>query len=258
MSDEQALNALLDAPAHRRVALEAAEQGIVLLQNREHALPLTSRSYDVSKGVALIGESASCEFSQSIDEVSTGAAVGSEGGKRDPDQCKAQLNMLGKTQHNVGNVSVVTVAEAIARAKSPLLRLSGTAVGANTDSPTDEKQKGAAVALAAKSGLALLVLGDSEHSCGEWGDASSLALPQDQPELLRRVLDTGVPTVLLLVHGRPVSFKVAPAVTCRYTRLLRMVTHGSLLTKLYGYPGRAGLQLAPVKRVPLPTVTLYS
>ena len=69
VSDEQALNALLDAPAHRRVALEAAEQGIVLLQNREHALPLTSRSYDVSKGVALIGESASCEFSQSIDEV---------------------------------------------------------------------------------------------------------------------------------------------------------------------------------------------
>ena len=74
-----------------------------------------------------------------------------------------------------------------------------------------ETDKQAAVALANRSGLALLVLGDSERSCGEWGDRSSLSLPKDQPELLLRVLETGVPTVLVLVHGRPVSFDIEPS-----------------------------------------------
>ena len=59
----------------------------------------------------------------------------------------------------------------------------------------------------------VLVLGDSEKSCGEWGDRTTLALPQDQPELLRRVLDTGVPVVLVLINGRPVSFETDPRVS---------------------------------------------
>ena len=40
-------------------------------------------------------------------------------------------------------------------------------------------------------------------------------LPADQPELLRRVLETGVPVVLLLVHGRPVSFDTDPSANAR-------------------------------------------
>lgn len=89
--------------------------------------------------------------------------------------------------------------------------LSGILLGAHIDKPTAEADKAAAVALAQKSAMALLVLGDSPRSCGEWGDRSTLALPADQPELLRRVLDTGVPTVLVLIHGRPVSFGCDPS-----------------------------------------------
>jgi hypothetical protein len=153
--------------------------------------------------VALIGESASCKFD--------GAGAAQHGKDGGGGQCKAQSNMLGKLQHKVGNVSIVTVADAIARAGSPLLRPSGTLLGANIDGATPESDKAAAVALAGSSGLALLVLGDSGHSCGEWGDSSTLALPSDQPELLRRVLETGTPTVLVMVHGRPVSFGTDPS-----------------------------------------------
>ena len=71
-------------------------------------------------------------------------------------------------------------------AAQPPLPLSGTLLGAAVDGPTREADKAAAVALANRSGLALLVLGDSERSCGEWGDRSSLSLPSDQPELLLR------------------------------------------------------------------------
>lgn len=152
-----------------------------------------------------------------------GGAPDTVDGPQQKFQCTAQLDMLGKTQHNVGNISIVTVAEAISRvnadaaatagaaAVSSPLPLSGILLGANIDRPTDEDVKAAAVTLANQSSMALLVLGDSEKSCGEWGDRSTLALPADQPELLRRVLDTGVPTVLVLIHGRPVSFDCDPS-----------------------------------------------
>ena len=166
VSDNVTLLALLDSPSNRRLALEAAEQGSVLLVNRNATLPLTPQAYDVSKGVALIGEQASCTF----DSESRRAGVASPRALKHPDpnlHCKAQLNMLGKTQHHVGDVRVVTVADAIKAAASPLLQPVGTLLGAHIDEATDEADKAAAVALAAESGLALLVLGDSTHSCAE-------------------------------------------------------------------------------------------
>ena len=77
--------------------------------------------------------------------------------------------------HVVCVLEQVTVADAIARVNSlaatkagatPPLPLSGTLHGAHIDGPTPEIEKAAAVALAAASELALLVLGDSEKSCG--------------------------------------------------------------------------------------------
>ena len=224
-STNASLAVLLDNPVHRRVALEAAEQGIVMLLNRNDTLPLTLSAlervgaYGGGKGVALIGEASSCVY-DNASAVGIGGRAARRSGRHD-DQCPAQLDMLGKTQHKVGNVDIVTVADAISRinaaaaaadadAASPM-PLSGTRLGAFVDMPTPEDEKAAAVALAASSSMALLVLGDSEKSCGEWGDRSTLSLPGDQPELLRRVLETGVPTVLVLVHGRPVSFDIEPS-----------------------------------------------
>jgi hypothetical protein len=84
--------------------------------------------------------------------------------------------MLGKTQHNVGNVSVVTLAAALQQqlaklpSSSSSVSISGTALGARIDGPTNETTKAAAVALASRSAMAVVVMGDSEKSCGEWGD----------------------------------------------------------------------------------------
>ncbi len=191
----ESLSQILDSPDHRRVALEAAEQGIVLLHSRPGYLPLKGELRDVS----LIGESSSCTYDDEGVQIKSSSSY----------HCQAQINMLGKTQHPVGNVSVVTLAEAISKDKS--IQLSGIALGAYTDSATNESIKANAVALAKRSSMAIVVLGDSMRSCGEWGDRSSLSLPQDQPELLRRVLETGTPTILILVHGRPVSFKSDPS-----------------------------------------------
>ena len=72
----------------------------------------------------------------------------------------------------------------------------------------------AAVALAESADVSILVLGDGGESvgydggvsCGEGADRPSLDLPGVQLALLEAVLDTGKPVVVILIHGRPVTF----------------------------------------------------
>jgi len=72
----------------------------------------------------------------------------------------------------------------------------------------------AAVALANSSDVAVLVLGDggesvgydSSVSCGEGADRPSLDLPGVQLDLLSSIIATGIPTIVVLIHGRPVTF----------------------------------------------------
>jgi len=71
-----------------------------------------------------------------------------------------------------------------------------------------------AAALAGAADAVVLVLGDGGEavgydasvSCGEGADRPSLDLPGVQLALLAAVLAAGRPTVVVLVHGRPVTF----------------------------------------------------
>ena len=72
-----------------------------------------------------------------------------------------------------------------------------------------------AVETARRADAAVLVLGENESVCREaWGeehlgDRDSLDLPGRQEELLRAVLATGTPAVVLLLNGRPLSVNYA-------------------------------------------------
>lgn len=78
----------------------------------------------------------------------------------------------------------------------------------------DESGISAAAQLAAESDIAIVVVGDTAEgvgydggaSCGEGADRPSLDLPGAQLDLLAAVIATGTPTVVVLVHGRPVTF----------------------------------------------------
>lgn len=71
-----------------------------------------------------------------------------------------------------------------------------------------------AVRTAKAADVAVVVVGDSAEgvgydgsaSCGEGADRPSLDLGGVQLDLIQAVLATGTPTVVVLVHGRPVSF----------------------------------------------------
>jgi beta-glucosidase len=83
------------------------------------------------------------------------------------------------------------------------------------DPDEDQRLIAEAVEIARAADVALLVLGDNEQTCREgWsethlGDRDSLDLPGRQDELLRAVVDTGTPTILLLIQGRPATINYA-------------------------------------------------
>ena len=78
--------------------------------------------------------------------------------------------------------------------------------------PPDVKEQGMideAVAQAKASDVAIVVLGEDNHTVGESYSRTSLDLPGHQLDLLKAVAATGKPVVLVLVNGRPLTINWA-------------------------------------------------
>ena len=138
----------------RELALEAAEQGMVLLINRNNTLPLPMFSEGATSklNVALIGPAA----------VSTAGA-------------DAISSLIGP--YSLAGANVTTMDKALTAAGVAWEWEAGCEAAGPAGSGSEKIP--AAVALANKSttDVALLILGDIGHSCGEWGDRDSLDLP---------------------------------------------------------------------------------
>lgn len=170
----------LDPPALRALAREVAEESIVLLTN-DGTLPLAA-----PRRVAVLGPNA--------DRVD--ALFG----------CYSFVNHV--LPHYPGlesGIEVATVLEAL-RAEFPDAEVVH-ADGCGVDDP-DRSRIAAAVAAAADSDVAVVVVGDRSGlfglgTVGEGCDAESLELPGVQRELVEAVLETGTPVVLVALTGRP-------------------------------------------------------
>jgi beta-glucosidase-like glycosyl hydrolase len=139
-----------------------------------------------------------------------------------PLSCRAMRGMLGGYSNferdtdqfldNSGHVVTLLEAALNAANKSGALNVSW-AQGVDQQA-LDTSGIPAAVALAAASDVTLVVLGDggesvgydSSVSCGEGADRPSLDLPGVQLALLEALVDTGKPVIVILAHGRPVTF----------------------------------------------------
>ena len=181
----------------RRVALarDAARQGIVLLVNKRSALPDVNL-LSAGRRVAVVGP------------------LG--------DGLDAQQSMLGGyAPKDVSAVATLAAALRAAAGDGPAAAKVSFAAGAtpcNNSVPTGPMDgQAAAVALAAASDVAFVVVGDSGgvdcDTCGEGRDRTSLELPGSQLPLLRAVLNgvthAKTKVVIVLVHGRPVTFGAA-------------------------------------------------
>jgi beta-glucosidase len=164
-------------PEHRRLALEAAREGIVLLKNDKNLLPLRR---DL-KSIAVIGPNA--------DNI---------------------RNQLGDYIPRKVITPVTTVLAGV-RALAPNARVQY----AKGCSVLGEDRSGfaEAVRIAKESEVAIVVVGENERHSPEGGtngedlDVASLDLTGVQEDLVKAVAATGTPTVVVLVNGRPLSIR---------------------------------------------------
>jgi beta-glucosidase len=160
---------------HQDLALQAAREGIVLLKNENKLLPLRKNL----KSVAVIGPNADNGPNQLGDYVA--------------------LKVL---QH------VVTVLAGVKEKVSPGTRVEyvkGCDV-IKSEGADIEKARNAAK----NAEIAIVVLGENGQGSGsptngEGFDVASLDLTGRQEELVRAVRETGTPTIVVLINGRPLS-----------------------------------------------------
>jgi beta-glucosidase len=203
--DPEQADRISGADEHRGLAREAARQAIILLKNDNGTLPL---SPERASRVAVIGPHAA--------EVLLGAYSG--GPRHSVSIIEGIRTRLGPTA-TVEYAEGVRVTEDSTFTREPQPHLGGTRSharwGADRVVPADSASNGrriaAAAALARKSDVAIVVVGDNEMTAREayaenhLGDRATLGLPGQQEELVRAILTTGTATVLVLIHGRPLS-----------------------------------------------------
>jgi beta-glucosidase len=179
---------------HKKIALQAAEEAIVLLKNDGNLLPLDLLKI---KTVAVIGPNA--------------AEVHQGGYSRDPGPGNS-VSILEGIRQRVGPGVKVIYAEGC---KITTGKQGWEGWYENKVEQPDPKTEVASVRAAAdaarKSNVAIVVVGENESTNREaWseehlGDRDSLDLLGSQQALIQAVVETGIPTVVLLINGRPLS-----------------------------------------------------
>ncbi|HJP97737.1 MAG TPA: glycoside hydrolase family 3 N-terminal domain-containing protein [Rhodanobacteraceae bacterium] len=157
------------SPQHRALARKIARESMVLLENHHGILPLQRRGR-----IAVIGPLA-----------------------RARETLQGPMPAVGKPR------DVVTILDGIREVAG-----NGVAVafakGVDVD---DDDASGipAAVKLAQSSNVAVLVLGEDRPMIGEGNSRAHIDLPGRQLELAKAVNAVGVPIVVVLVNGRPLT-----------------------------------------------------
>jgi beta-glucosidase len=205
----------------RPLALDAARQAIVLLKNDGGMLPLNPEK---ARRVAVIGPHSA--------EVMLGCYAGVP---------RHSVSILEGIRKRLGKDATVSHAEGVRLTedsvftKDPQPLVGGTRSRPRSSAdkvvpadPAENRRRIAdAVALAKNSDVAVVVVGDNEQTAREayaenhLGDRTDLRLVGQQEELVRAVLETKTPTVVVLVNGRPPAIpdlaeKVPAILECWY------------------------------------------
>jgi beta-glucosidase len=177
---------------HRALALKAARETVVLLKNDKNLLPL-----DLSKlkTIAVIGPNAD------------GLHLG--GYSRMPSH---SVTILQGIQDRVGSKAKVVYAEGCRFTNKHQDWHGWFDDNVELIDPKTQADKiKEAVQVAKNADVAILVVGENESTNREaWseqhrGDRDSLELLGAQNDLVKAVVETGTPTVVMLINGRPLS-----------------------------------------------------
>ena len=188
-ADEQIAVQSASPAQDRELALQAARETITLLKNDRQLLPLDLAKL---KRIAVIGPNAG--------DPHLGGYSGTP---------RHGISILEGIRNKVAGKAQVLYAEGCRITESKPIWEEDKVIPA--DPKLDEKRISDAVDVVAKADVGVVVVGENEQTSREgWspthlGDRDNLDLLGRQDELVSRLLATGKPVVVILLHGRPNS-----------------------------------------------------
>ncbi len=170
-------------------AREMAQKSIVLLKNENALLPL-----DKKGTIALIGPLANDQRNL----IGNWSAAG--------DWKTAVSVFAGVTNATEGKTNILYSKGAnIIEDKILLKKLNDNGGNIEIDTRTPDQMIKDAVEIANKSDVVVMILGESQGMSGEAASRSVIGIPENQMDLLKAILKTGKPIVLVLMNGRPLT-----------------------------------------------------
>ncbi len=187
--DESRAASEIFTDAHRKVARDIAAESFVLLKNENNSLPLKKTGK-----IALIGPLANAANNM--------AGTWSVAAKQDK-----SISVLEGIKHAVGNNAEVLYAKGSNLTSDKVLEERATMFGKglNRDDRSEEALAQEALSIAANADVIVAAMGESAEFSGEASSRSELNIPKTQQKLLKQLLATDKPVVLVLFTGRPLT-----------------------------------------------------
>lgn len=175
--------------ANRMAARKTASESFVLLKNEGNILPLRKDAK-----IALIGPLAD----NRLNMCGTWTVAG------DFEKAISVLDGIGMV---TGKPELITLARGTNVVADSVLEARIGMFGKPTgwDSRPAENMIEEAVKAAEKSDIVVAILGEASESSGECSSVTNIELPSNQRDLLKALLKTGKPVVMVLFTGRPLA-----------------------------------------------------
>lgn len=185
--DEKRAKTEIFTTAHRGEARKIAAQSLVLLKNQNQLLPLKK-----SGTIALIGPLADAK-----ENMAGTWSVASN--------MEKSISLVAGIKEVVGNSTKVLYAKGSNLDYDAAFEEKATMFGKtlHRDNRTKEELLADALKIASQSDVIIAALGESAEMSGESSSRTNLEIPQAQKDLLKELLKTGKPVVLVLFTGRP-------------------------------------------------------
>jgi beta-glucosidase len=174
---------------NRRVAREYASHSFVLLKNERQALPLKT-----SAKIAVVGPLADSK----INMLGTWSVSG---------DASQSISVIEGIKNAVGNSSSITYAKGANLTDDTALAKRANAFGiqADIDKRTPEEMLQEAVTIAQQADVVIAAVGEAADMTGESSSMSNIGLQESQLNLLKALVKTGKPVVMVLFNGRPMT-----------------------------------------------------
>ena len=189
--DPQRAATRIFTPEHRAEARRIAGESFVLLKNAGDVLPLARKGT-----IAVVGPlAASRENMPGTWSVAT--------------DLTKPLTLVEGVRQVAGKKVNVLYAKGSNVVRDETLERHVTMFGRDIprDGRTDEQLRDEALAIAAKADVVIAALGESSEMNGESSSRSQIGIPDVQLELLKALVATGKPVVLVLFTGRPLTLE---------------------------------------------------